>query len=112
MFLAKQPLELVAVDLLGQLPKTKAGNCFILVMADQFTNLTQVVPLKRTSGLDVAKEFESHWVFKYGAPKEVLSDNGAQFASKLYKNTCCVFGIANTFTLAYHPHVAQWVVDG
>lgn len=61
---AKKLLESFAVDLLGPLPKTKAGSRFILVMVDPFTKLTQVVPLKRTLGLDVAKRFSSHWIFE------------------------------------------------
>lgn len=58
-----------------------------MVIADRFTELTQVVSLKLTTGLDVAKVLASHWVFKYSEPKEVLSDNGLQFASRLYQNT-------------------------
>lgn len=92
LFPATKPLEQVSVDLLGPLPRTRAGHRFILVIADRFTKLTQVVPLRRSTGLDVAKAFASHWVIKYGAPKEVLSDNGPQFASKLYQNTCLVMG--------------------
>lgn len=77
---AKQSLESAAVDLFCTLPKTKAGNRFILVIGDRLTKMTQVVPLKRTTGLDFAKEFRAHWDFKYGAPKDVLSNNGPQFA--------------------------------
>lgn len=46
LFPATHPLESVAVNLLIPLPKTKDGNRFILVMADRFTELTQVVPQK------------------------------------------------------------------
>lgn len=84
LFSANQLLDSVSVVLLGSLPKTKSGNRFILVMADRFIKHTQVVPLKLTTGLDVAKAFASQWVCKYGPPTEVLSDNCPQFASKLY----------------------------
>lgn len=40
LFTSKQSLESYAFDLLGPLPKTKADNHFILVMADCFTKLT------------------------------------------------------------------------
>lgn len=93
LFSAKQPLESVAFEMLGPLPKTKPGNRLILVIANRFKKLTQDVPLKRTTGLDVTKAFDSHWIFHYGASKEVLSDNGPQFARKLYQNT---------FMSAYH----------
>lgn len=92
LFPARQPLESVAIDLLGPLPKTKARDRFIIVMGDRFTKLPQVVPLKRTTGLYVTKAFVLHWVFKYCAPKEVLSDKGLQMASRIYQNTCLVLG--------------------
>lgn len=101
LFTTKQPLESFTVNFLGPSPKTKADNRFIMVMADSFTKLNQVVPLKRKTRIDVAKAFDSHWVFKYGALKDVLSDNGPQFASQLYQNTCRIQGISNTFTSAY-----------
>lgn len=33
----------------------------------------------------------------------MLSDNGPQFAIKLYQNTFRILGIVNNFTSAYHP---------
>lgn len=83
LFRAKQPPESAAVDLLGTLPKTKARNPFILVTADRFTKLTEVFTLKRSTDLDIAKAFS----YQHRAPQEVLSDNGPQFASKVYQST-------------------------
>lgn len=80
---ANQSLESVVIDLLGRWLKRKAGNLFMLVMTNRFTKLPKVVPLKRKTGLNVAKGFALHWVFKYAAPKVVLSENGLQFARKL-----------------------------
>lgn len=103
LFPAKQPLQSVAAILLDPFLKMKAGHRFILVMADRFTKLRKVASLILTTSLDVTKAFASHWFFKFGAPKEVLSDRGPQFASKLYQNTCRILGTSNTFTAAYHP---------
>lgn len=100
LFPAPHTLVSVVVDMLGPLPKTEAGNRSIPVMADRFTKLTKVIPLKHTTGLEVAKAFLPHWVFKYGPPKEVMSHNGPQFASKIYQNTCRILGIWNTFMSA------------
>lgn len=69
-------------------------------MADHFTKMTHVEPLRRRTGHDVAKTFVSDWVFKYGAPKEVLSYNGPKFASKLYSKTCRILGMSSTFMSA------------
>ena len=42
-------------------------------------------------------------MYKYGTPKETLTDNEPQFASKFLQETCQILGVANTFTSAYHP---------
>lgn len=103
LFPATEPLESVAMDLLGPLPKTKKGNQYILVITDRFTKLTQIVPLRTITAEAVAAAFVIHWVFKYGTPKQTLTDNGSQFASKFMQETCQVLGVSNTFTSTYHP---------
>lgn len=72
---------------MGRLTQKKDGNRLILVMADRFRNLTKVLSLERTTVLYFEKAFESHLDFKYGAPKESLSENCIQGVSKRYKNT-------------------------
>jgi len=86
LFPPTKPLECVAIDILGPLPTSKAGHKFLLVMTDRFSKLTQVTPLKRIKTLDVARAFVNDWVFKYGAPDSLVSDNGSQFVADL---PCC-----------------------
>ena len=51
----------------------------------------------------MAVAFCTHWVFKYGPPRTLLSDNGPQFASKFFQAVCLQLGTKNVFTTAYHP---------
>ena len=46
--------------------------------------------------------FLKHWVFVYGSPVSVLSENGKQFTARLFVDTCRVLGIKNGFTTTYH----------
>jgi hypothetical protein len=103
LFPASLPLEYVSIDLLGPLPKTAHGNRFLLVMTDRFSKLTRTVPLRTTSALVVAKAFCEHWVFCYGPPRYVLSDNGPQFTAKFFHAVCRELGIEKVFSTAYHP---------
>ena len=98
-----QPLVSVAIDILGPLPKARSGCRFLLIVTDRFTKLAQVAPLKRITALNVARAFCEIWVFKYGPPKTLLSDNGRQFTSKFFQAVCRLLGINNAFTSAYHP---------
>ena len=88
LFPARAPLEFVAIDILGELIKTPRGNCNMLVISDRFSKLVRTVPLKTVTASEVAKAFVHHWVFPYGAPIWLLSDNGKQFIAKLFRETC------------------------
>ena len=103
LFPATRPLESLAIDVLGPLPKTKAGRRFLLVITDRFTKLTQVVALRTTTAYMVATAFCNAWVFKYGVPRSLLSDNGPQFNANVFQSVCRVLGITNLYKSAYHP---------
>jgi hypothetical protein len=51
-------------------------------MTDHFSKLTRTVPLRRISAFTVARAFCEQWVFVYGAPRYVLTENGTQFTAK------------------------------
>jgi hypothetical protein len=40
-YLVGEPMEIIAIDILGPLPLTKSGNRFILVITDTFTKWTE-----------------------------------------------------------------------
>ncbi|CAN8061905.1 unnamed protein product [Agarophyton chilense] len=67
LFPATGPLEFVAIDLLGQLPKTKNGYQHILVITDGFSKLTRAIPFKETKSTTLAIAFLNNWVYPYGA---------------------------------------------
>ena len=112
LFPATRPLESLAIDILGPLPKTKTGKRFLLVITDRFKKLTQVVALRTTTAYTVATAFCDAWVFKYGVPRSLLSDNGPQFNANFFQSVCRVLGITNLYTSAYHPQtngqVERW----
>jgi transposase InsO family protein len=97
------PLESVAMDILGPLPRTKHGNRFLLVIADRFSKVTKTVPLRTITALSVARAFCDHWAYIYGPPASLLTDNGPQFTAKFFQAACAELGIKKVFTTAYHP---------
>ena len=103
LFPAAKPLEQVAIDILGPLPKSISGAQFVLVMTDRFSKLTQAVPLTKIKAQDVAAAFLNEWVFKYGPPKHLVSDNGSQFVSLFFQRVCQLLRINNKYTTTYHP---------
>ena len=103
MFPASGPLEFVAMDILGPLPKTDGGNRFVLVITDRFTKMCRAIPIRSTRSHTIARVFLENWVYPYGAPTHLLSDNGPQFASKFFAAVNYMLGVKHYLTTAYHP---------
>lgn len=103
LFPAIEAFEMVAIDNLGELLRSSRGNRYILVITDRFSKLVQTAPLKRITAAEIAKAFVNNWVFVYGPPKKLLSDNGTQFTSLTFQSICKILGIQNLFTTTYHP---------
>jgi transposase InsO family protein len=51
----------------------------------------------------VARAFVDQWVYVYGPPVSLLTDNGPQFTAKLFQAACAELGIYKLFTTRYHP---------
>ena len=68
LFPATKPGEQVAIDLLGPLPRTRAGYEYILVITDRFSKMTKVHALRGISAYQVGKAFCTEWVYHYGQP--------------------------------------------
>ena len=87
---------------MGPLPKTRTGKCFILVVVDYATRYPEAFALNSISATSVAKkliELFSH----HGVPKEILTDQGTNFMSKLLKEVYRMIGVKPIRTSPYHP---------
>ena len=103
LFPATGPLDFLAMDLLGPLPRTHQVNEYVLVITDRFTKLCRSVTLRNTKAVTVVTIFLDLWAYAYGAPSYVLTDNSPQFAAKFFEAICTMIGIKHVFTTAYHP---------
>lgn len=80
-----EPMERVAVDILGPLPLTRRGNKYVLVMVDCFTKWTEAVALPDQEATTIARAFVDTIVCHFGAPLQIHSDQGRNFESKLFQ---------------------------
>lgn len=95
--------ELVALDILGPLTKTEEGNAYILVIGDHFTKWIEAVPLPNIEATTVARALLDNFICRFGVPRVLLSDQGRQFESAVFKELCVILGIKKTRTSPYHP---------
>eukprot|EP01121_Diplochlamys_sp_Union-15-3_P009686 TRINITY_DN2647_c0_g1_i2.p1 TRINITY_DN2647_c0_g1~~TRINITY_DN2647_c0_g1_i2.p1 ORF type:complete len:1234 (+),score=100.53 TRINITY_DN2647_c0_g1_i2:684-4385(+) len=98
-----RPWELVGVDFLGPLPKTKNGNRYLLVFVDYFSRWTIAVASEGANAEVVASALLKQVYYKFGAPKKLISDNGTPFTAALTKTLCAALGVEKIFTTPYHP---------
>ncbi len=57
LFPAQAPLNSVALDLFGPLPKSNFGYSFVLVMVDRFSKLCRFKALGSTTATKISNEF-------------------------------------------------------
>jgi transposase InsO family protein len=95
--------ETVAMDMLGPLPTTTNGNRYIIVFSDLFTKFTRAFAMPNAEAATVASIFVNNIVLIFGTPTNLLSDQGRNFTSNLFRETCQLLGINQLFTSAYHP---------
>ena len=97
------PFEKLSWDIMGPLPTSSCGNKYILVVTDLFTKWVEAFPLAKTDSVTLAKVLVNEIVCRYGVPRYLHSDQGANLVSEVIKSLCAALGINRTQTTAYHP---------
>nr|XP_040058772.1 uncharacterized protein LOC120834693 isoform X2 [Gasterosteus aculeatus aculeatus] len=96
------PFQRVAMDIVGPLPKSSRGHRFILVIMDYATRYPEAVPLRTASAKAVARELFLLFS-RVGIAKEVLTDQGTCFMSRVMKEMCKLLKVSQIRTSVYHP---------
>ena len=97
------PMERIAIDVLGPLPKTDLGNQYILVAQDYFTKWPEAFALPDQQAVTVAEVLVNQFFTRFGIPMEMHSDQGRNFESETFQEVCRLLGINKTRTTPYHP---------
>lgn len=96
-----EPFERIAVDICGPFNTTPRGKRFVLGIIDQFSKFCCLVPLEDTSAKTMASALFGCWISLFGAPIEIMSDNGAAFKCALKSQLCSLMGIKEGFSPPY-----------
>ena len=98
-----EPMERVAVDIMGPWKTTPAGNQYILVCQDYFSKWVEIWPLPNHQAVTVARVLAKDFFSRFGAPQRLHSDQGREFESQLFQELCRLWGIQKTRTTPYAP---------
>ncbi|XP_060564385.1 uncharacterized protein LOC132723637 [Ruditapes philippinarum] len=97
------PLERIALDIMGPLPRSDEGNKYVLTIVDYFTKWIVAIPIKNQEAVTVANKFIEKFVSVFGVPKQIHSDQGRNFESSLFQEMCKILGSEKTRTTAFRP---------
>ena len=91
-----------SLDLLGELPMSRRGKRYVLVMIEHVSKWVEAVPLSSKSASLVAQHFLQLVLSRFGACAEVLTDQGKEFRG-VFHQLLLGCKIRHRNTTAYHP---------
>ena len=97
------PMERVAMDVMGPLPRTRRGNKFILVVMDYCTRWAEAFPLPTQEAEKVADAFVEGFVCRFGTPRVVHTDKGTNFTAEVTAAVMRLLQTQRTHTCAFRP---------
>jgi transposase InsO family protein len=97
------PMERIAMDIVGELPRTDKNNRYILVVSDYFTKWVEAFAMPNMEAATVADIVAKEVIARFGVPSAIHSDQGKQFEGKVFTEMCKVLNIKKTRTTPYHP---------
>ena len=97
------PFEFVGVDVVGPLPRSRRGNLYLVVFTDYLTRWVEAFATVDHTARTVARLLLEEIVPRHGAPRVLLSDNGAEFRSALVKEVTGLIRTEQRHSSPYHP---------
>ena len=96
------PFAVWGLDILGPFPRAPGGHCYLYVAIDKFTKLAELEAV-RTIPADSSIKFIKGLVSRFGVPNYIITDNGSQFTSNLFKTYCANLGAQICYASVAHP---------
>ena len=97
-----EPFRKIAIDIVGELPRTTTGYKYILTIVDYATRYPEAIPLRNTSSKTIADALVQYFC-RVRIPEELVSDQGSNFISNLMAQLYDQLGITKIQTSVYHP---------
>ncbi|GFO40430.1 Pol polyprotein [Plakobranchus ocellatus] len=96
-------MERLHLDFLEPLPRTKAGNEYVLMIVDQFNKWVECLPLPSQTAEVNASAAVMEFFSRFGYLLQIFTDQGQNFESNLFKVVCESLNINKSRTTPNHP---------
>ena len=91
-----------SVDSAWPLPQSVNGYKYCIVICEHFSKWIEIVPVKEISSATTARAFYERVLARYGAPVEVVSDNGSEYQGA-FREQLLQNGIQPVYIPPGHP---------
>lgn len=98
-----RPWEMLGVDIMGPFPRSPNRNVYLLVFVDYYTHWVELFPLRQATAESFVRIMTKDIFTRWGLPDFILSDQGSQFVSTLFEETCKQRNVSPKRMTAYHP---------
>ena len=98
----EEPFTRVIVDCVGPLPRSKSGHEYLLTIMCATTRFVEAVPLRRIHAKAVSEQIVKFFT-TFGLPREVQTDQGTNFTSRIFRSVLGKLGIRHVVSSPYHP---------
>jgi hypothetical protein len=92
------PFERIVIDITGPFPERDRGNRYFLVAMDYFTKWPEVNAIPNQEATTVADVLVTNVFCRFGVPRELHSDQGRNFESRLMQKVLERLAISKTRT--------------
>lgn len=85
------------------LPRSSNGNVHLVIFVDYYTRWVEIFPLHKATAETVSRILVREILTRWGVPNFILSDQGSQFVSAVFEETCRRWNVQRKKTSPYHP---------
>ena len=97
------PFAQWGIDILGPFPTAPAQKKLLLVATDYFSKWIEVDAFALIKDKDVTRFIWKNIICRFGIPRSIVSDNGPQFDSRVYRFFCQELKIRNLYSTPKYP---------
>lgn len=97
------PFAQWGMDIVGPLPIAAAQKKFLLVATDYFSKWVEAEAYASIKDRDITKFVWKNIVCRFGIPKTIVTYNGPQFDSSVFKMFCVELKIKNLYSTPRYP---------
>lgn len=100
---AKFPWELISIDWVGPMVRSRNGNTVLCVIVDWITKFVIVEHIRAAIAQQMVVYLENNVFLRFSSPRIIVTDLGSQFTSHVFRSLILRYSITHMRTAYYTP---------